>query len=233
MITYLRRIGNDLINLFYPNTCLLCEQKLLEGEELVCLNCLNDLPRTPFFTDSETPITELFADKRVLKSATAWLYFYRQGGVQRLVHSFKYYGNRRLAYLLGRQMGLTLLSHHHPLMEADFIVPVPLHPKKQRKRGYNQSEWIARGVSDVTAIPLHRSILTRSTHTKTQTLRSDSERWLNVKGAFSTLQTEGVEGKHLLLIDDVITSGSTIRASMDALERIPDVRISVLVLTMA
>lgn len=233
MITYLRRIGNDLINLFYPNNCLLCSHKLMEGEEQLCLSCLYDLPRTPFFADRETPLTEMFADKGSLKWATAWLFYLRNGGVQRMVHSFKYYGNKQLAYLLGRQVGLSLMAHRHPLLEADFIVPVPLHRRKQRQRGYNQSEWIARGVSDVTAIPLHRTLLMRRMHTKTQTHRTDSERWLNVKGAFSTSQSDGVIGKQVLLIDDVITSGSTIRACIDALESIPDVGINVLVLTMA
>lgn len=229
----MKKILISLINLFYPNLCRLCKRVLIEGETAVCLDCLYHLPRTGYRDYVDNPVFHLLIDRQALEAATA-LYYYEQGGqVQKLVHLIKYYGHKELGYQFGRQAAREWREADHPFQKADFIVPLPLHPKKQRRRGYNQSEWIARGIAEETKIPLLTTAIRRDVMTESQTRLKGYNRWLNVKDIFSVIEPERLAGKHILLVDDVITSGSTVGACMDALSVVPGVRISVFALTMA
>jgi len=229
----MKRIWNDLINLFFPNLCLLCKKLLIDGEEQICLHCLCNLPYVGPWLQDDNPIIHLLADRERLVYANAFLHYQKGGRVQRLIHRLKYYDNKELGYLLGRQAGRKLLLSDSLLCQSDYLIPVPLHRRKMRQRGYNQSEWIALGLQSVLNIPLHTSSLYRLKKTESQTDKMIYTRWLNVKDVFTVFNKEELEGKSVLLVDDVITTGSTLGACVDALSEIPSIRINIFVLSMA
>lgn len=222
-------IRNDLVNLFFPKLCVLCKEPLSGNDGQLCLQCLCSLPRTNFFYEAENPVARLFVGKVALESATALFHYEKGGQVQRLVYAFKYHGNRELAYRLGRQLGRALEAHT-AYRSVDFLIPVPLHPKRRRKRGYNQSDYLCRGLASVLHIPVRPSTLQRRTKTATQTNKSVFDRWRNMQEVFVLNDAESLRGCHVLLVDDVVTSGSTLLSCAEALLAIPDVRISVLAL---
>lgn len=228
----IRTIWSDLLNLFFPNLCELCKSPLVEGENQLCVKCLWDLPRVKtglgFGNDR---VSCLFADRPEVKQAVAFLYYEKGGSVQRLIHAFKYRGNKGLAFLLGRQMALELQKNGNSLKEMDVLLPVPLHKKKKRQRGYNQSEWIARGIQSVWNIPIEMKGFKRIRKTKSQTSKSVYERWVNAEDTFRVVKEEVLAGKRILLIDDVITTGATVRACMEALKKLPDAELNVLALS--
>jgi ComF family protein len=225
-------IWDDLLNLFFPRLCVLCKEPLMANDEQLCLQCLCGLPRTNFFYEAENPVARLFAGKVALENATALFHYEKGGNVQRLVYAFKYYGNKELAYRLGRQAAQALKTHTAYRL-VDFLIPVPLHPKRRRKRGYNQSEYLCRGLASVLHIPVRPASLQRRTKTATQTNRSIFDRWRNMQEVFALNDAESLRGRHVLLVDDVVTSGSTLLSCAEALLAIPGVRVSVLALACA
>ena len=187
-----RMILNDLLNLFYPRLCLLCQRSLMEGEEHICLHCSNHLPYT-HFTDMETnPVCLLLQGKTSFVAATALLHFTKGGSGQKLIHSLKYHGNKKLGYELGR-MAATTYRETGLFDTVDLLLPVPLHPKRMRQRGYNQSEWIARGIRSVTGIAVDTSSLSRIKKTESQTRKQIFERSENVENIFQCREHRHVE----------------------------------------
>lgn len=223
-------IWNNFINLFYPNLCLLCEKPLVEHEQQLCLHCLYDLPRANYHKRPDNPMLKLYAGIPQLQNAAGFLIYEKEGKVQSLIHSFKYRDNKQLAKQLGRIAACELETNNF-FNNIDLLVPVPLHPKKERKRGYNQSEWIARGIASLINKPIISDILLRTTHTKTQTSKQRYERHLNVEKIFSLRNAEPLEHKHILLIDDVITTGATSLSCIDALVNIPNISMSLFALS--
>ena len=228
----MRKIFNDLLHLFFPKLCMLCQTPLVGGEDHICLKCLCDLPRTGHNFLEENPATYLFGGKVPVYHEAAFLHYEKGGHVQQLIHSLKYHDNREIGFRLGRMAGLryqkAILSDR-----PDLLLPVPLHPKKRKQRGYNQSEWIARGLNTLLKLPIDTTSLRRTKETETQTHKQTYDRWLNMQDIFSVVDREALAGKHILLIDDVITTGSTIGACAEALLTIPGVRVSVLAIAMA
>lgn len=206
---------------------------MIDGEDQVCLHCLCNLPLVEFPSAEENPITHLLADRERLRYASAFVHYQKGGHVQRLIHLLKYYDNKELAYLLGRQAGRRLVMSGSPLCMSDCLIPVPLHPRKKRRRGYNQSEWIAMGLQSVLDMPMDTSSLRRIKKTETQTDKMIYSRWLNVKDVFAVAAAEELEGKRILLVDDVITTGATLGACVDALSVVSGVDVNVFVLSMA
>jgi ComF family protein len=225
------RLLINFARLFFPRLCALCRMPLTQEEKQLCLDCLCNLPLTNFPAGEENPVFRLFTGKVNIAGATAWLHYEKGAKVQRLIHSFKYLNNKRLAYQSGRQMGLSL----RPCIgeEIDLLIPVPLHRKRQRQRGYNQSEWICRGLASVIPIPVCTDSLQRRKASGTQTNKSPDDRWINVQQLFALSDEHGLEGKHILLVDDVITSGSTICMCAETLLKAPGVKVSVLALAFA
>ncbi|MDR3268913.1 MAG: ComF family protein [Tannerella sp.] len=222
-------IWNDLLQLFYPRQCLLCENLLIEGEKQICLYCLCDLPHTNYHKRPDNPMAGLYAGIPQIGETTAFLFFEKEGYTQTLIHALKYYGNKQLAEQLGRSASLKMKPDGF-FHDIDCLIPVPLHPKKERRRGYNQSEWIARGIASVYQWPVNREILCRNIHTATQTRKSRYERHLNVEKIFTVKDSRALAGKHVLLIDDVVTTGATTIACIETLAKVPDIRISVFAL---
>lgn len=228
----MRKIFNNLLHLFFPKLCMLCQEPLVGGEEHICLKCLTQLPRTEHNYLEENPATCLFVGKAAVERAAAFLRYEKGSHVQQLIHALKYHGNREIGFRLGRMAGL----HYHEALRTDLpdlIIPVPLHPKKKKQRGYNQSEWIARGLTSLLHLPIDTTSLCRLKESTSQTNKQVYERWQNVHDIFAVTSPQLLTGKHILLIDDVITTGSTISACAEALLTVPGVRVSVLAVAMA
>ncbi|MDR2681373.1 MAG: ComF family protein [Tannerella sp.] len=217
---------NNFINLFYPRSCILCRNPLIEHERHICLNCLQNLPETCYHTNKGNPARALFAGFPQVNEVTAFLFFEKDGKAQRLIHSFKYYGNKSLAEYLGRIAAIELKDAGF-YASVDTLIPVPLHPDKEKKRGYNQSELIANGISSVYGCSVDRTSIKRIAYTVSQTRKSVYERHVNVEKIFKPTDTESLFGKHVLLVDDVITTGATTSACIEALLEIPEIKISI------
>lgn len=222
----------SLLHLFFPRCCVVCGTPLVEGEEAICTRCNIDMPRTNYHLRQDNPVERMFWGKFPLERATSY-FFYRKGSdFRNVLHQLKYGGKKELGAVMGRFMAAELVQADF-FRGIDVIIPVPLHPRKKKARGYNQSEWIARGVSEVTGIVLDASSMVREKHTDTQTHKSGYERWENVEGIFKLHHPEHFVGKHVLIIDDVLTTGSTTTACADAFTGVEGIHISVLTLAVA
>ena len=222
----------DLWKFFFPQWCLICGKTLLEGEEYLCFHCLSNMPRTHLYLQKDNEMEKELWGKLPIERASAYLYYSKGGDVKKLLTELKYRGNADLGCFLGRCMTREMLSSGF-FQGVDGIIPVPLHPRKQKIRGYNQSIMLANGISSITNIPVWNDLLIRTQNTQTQTRKGSYERWLNVKDIFECISPEQLKGKHVLLVDDVFTTGATLVACADAFRQIPDLRFSVLTLALA
>lgn len=223
---------SDLLSLLLPRTCPACGRPLKDWEECLCLVCLAQMPVTHFDCDRDNPLAEIFWGRVKLSQAVAWFYFRKGSAYQDALHKLKYNDRPDIGYSMGKQFGYELYRSRE-FIKPDLLIPVPLNPRKQRKRGYNQSEAIAKGLSVALRIPLINSALTRPIATSTQTRKSRYERYLNVSGKFKASQPVLLENRHILLIDDVITTGATLEACSEELLSIPGVIVSVAALAWA
>ena len=223
---------SSFLSLFFPRCCLVCGGPLAKGEECLCTRCNIALPRTGYHRIKNNLVEQLFLGKIPLERATAYFFYQRGSDFCHIIHQLKYGGQKEIGEAMGRYMAAELLSSGF-FEGIDMLVPVPLHKKKEKLRGYNQSEWIARGVSQVVGLPVDVSSVIREKHTDTQTRKSTYERWENVDGIFRLRHPENFVGKHVLIIDDVLTTGSTTTACADVFHEVEGVRISVLTLAVA
>ena len=220
-------------SLLFPRCCVVCGSPLSRGEECLCTCCNMNLPRTGFHLRKDNPVECLFWGRIPgLKRASSFLFYRKGSDFRRILHMLKYGGYKELGEVMGRYMSAELSSGEF-FDGVDMIIPVPLHRKKQKLRGYNQSEWIARGIASVTGIPLCAECMIREKNTETQTRKSTFERWENVEGIFRLCDTVHFEGKHVLLVDDVLTTGATTLACASAFAGVRGIRISVLTLAVA
>ncbi|WP_239022848.1 ComF family protein [Pontibacter mangrovi] len=209
----------DLLSLLFPESCYACSGSLARGEKYICTGCSVKLPYTDFHEHGATelnPLQRRFWGKVPVRFAFSYLYFMPKGRVQRLLHQLKYKGAKELGEHLGQRYG-SLLSDHQYNQQFDLIVPVPLHKNKLRRRGYNQAEHFAIGLSQSMEVPYNGKAILRNTHTSTQTRKSRLDRWQNVEQVFEVARPELVLGKHVLLVDDVLTTGATLEACARAL----------------
>lgn len=213
--------------LIYPRLCEACGQRVENESDLICFDCRLTLPRTDFHLHEDNPVMKVFWGRIPLVMASSFLYFSKESRTQNLLHSLKYKGFKEIGEISGTWFGNDLIQNKEWADSIDFIVPVPLHPKKFKKRGYNQSEYIARGLS----AGLHKEIslnnLVREKFTETQTRKSRIKRWENVSGIFSLRNPQQYKNKHILLVDDVITTGSTIEACYIALRNCEGLKLSI------
>lgn len=222
----------SLCSLFFPRCCVVCGTPLVKGEEYLCTRCGMELPRTNYHKKEENPVEQLFWGKIPIVRATSYLFYHKGSDFRLILHALKYEGCKELGEVMGRLMAKELATTGF-FQDVDIVIPVPLHPKKKRLRGYNQSEWIARGVSAVTGIPMDIDSVVREKNTETQTRKSILERWDNVEGIFALSHPEEFIGKYILLIDDVLTTGATTVACASAFKEVENIRFSVLTLAVA
>ncbi len=226
------RIGNEFLSLFYPDLCLACQKSPPVKSQILCVHCTYKLPQTRFHLHEENAFTERFWGRLPLQAGASLYRFTKGGGVQNLIHQLKYKGRKEVGLKTGRVYGQQLKTS--PFFRTiDMIVPVPLHPRKQHQRGYNQSDLIARGIAEGMQIPWSDQVLVRNTFTETQTRKSRLERLENVSQAFALRNPSAIKGKHLLLVDDVITTGATLETCALKMLEIPDTRVSMVTLAFA
>ncbi len=201
---------NDFFNLIFPKLCCACSATLLKNENTICIDCIVNLPKTNFHLNKENPVNKIFWGRVQIEMATSFYTFSKKSKVQNLLHQLKYKGVKEAGFIVGELFGYELATTEE-FKNIDFIVPVPLHKIKMKKRGYNQSEWIAKGISEAMKTPTNLDTLYRKVDSKTQTKKSRYKRWENVGEIFG-VSNEKLDNKNVLLIDDVVTTGATIEA---------------------
>ena len=202
---------HDLLLLFFPKNCLLCGKRLPAIGEVICLTCEIHIPRTGYTELHNNPVHMGFWGRIRVEQCTSLFRFEKGSSYQILLHDLKYRGNRKVGLYLGRLLGHELKNTCYD--RCDVIVPVPIHKKRERERGYNQSELIARGVAEILHIPVEAKLLRREVHRGSQTFMGRYERFENVLGSFGiSINAPSMNGKRILLIDDVVTTGATLEA---------------------
>ncbi len=217
---------NDFMSLIYPRHCEACGNTLYRHEQFICSYCIINLPRSNYHLLPDNEISLLLRGRVPADMATSYFLYEKKGRVQSLLHAIKYHNQKELAAHLGRFYAREL-RQQGAMENIETIVPIPLHPKKLKARGYNQSEWFARGVAEELDKELNTTDLFRAVETSTQTRKKKYERWENVGGIFGLRPAHRLEGKHVLLVDDVITTGATIEAAWLALQQAPGLKIAV------
>lgn len=217
----------DLIHLLFPPLCLCCNLPLVRQEAGICLGCLQEIPRTHLHSIRSNKIEEIFWGRAVIQQASSWYYYSPKGKFHPLIIAFKYQHNPQLARHLGKWAALEM--RESPDYETpDLIIPIPLHPQRWKKRGYNQSLEIAKGISEVWDIPIDSLTLIRVVNNPTQTEVKDGNKWDNVASIFAISEQQTIESQHILLVDDILTSGSTLLAAANTLQHYyPKIRISI------
>lgn len=213
---WLKDIGTGITSLFFPLICPGCGADLQRAGDQLCISCFNRLPITEFHRFPANPVEKIFWGRVPIRAACSFLYFTNHSIVQRLMHALKYDGNSEVGIFLGKQMGLNFL-HSDRFSDTDAVIPLPLHPKRERKRGYNQAAVIAQGISEILGIPVINNVVVRNTETQTQTKKNRIERWDNIQGKFSILEASLLENKKLMLVDDVITTGATLESCANSI----------------
>lgn len=217
---------NDFISLIFPQVCASCGKSLYKNEHSICTYCAYHLPKTNYHTDNANPIAKIFWGRVTIHSASAYYTFGKGGKVQNLIHELKYKGQKEIGVTLGKFYGYDLRKSEQ-FNTVETIIPVPLHPKKKKKRGYNQSEFFAQGLAESMHATTDFKTLFRAFESDTQTKKSRFNRWKNVESIFQLKDVKSLAGKHILLVDDVITTGATLEACAQTLLQIPDVKISI------
>lgn len=203
----LRELFEDFVSLVFPNVCIHCRIPLVSQEEYLCTGCRLSFPKTNYSQDEKNPLLLKFVSNPKVKGATSFLHYQKGGVAQSIIREIKYAGHPDLAEMAGRWFGNQLKELNWPV---DGIVPVPLHASKFKKRGFNQSEHLANGIAEILEIPVLPKAVVRVTPTSTQTKRSKVARWLNVEAIYRLDDEEAIDGKNLLIVDDVLTTGATL-----------------------
>ena len=221
---------DDFKELLFPRYCKVCGRRLMQSEQHLCLCCLLELPRTHYEQVPDNRLMQHFMEWPEVIRATAYFYYHKEGQYSNLIHHLKYYDHPEVGIYLGR-LAASELRPSGFFDDIDLIVPVPLSKKKFRQRGYNQCDYIARGISEITGIALCNDCIKRAIDTDTQTHKGHSDRWKNTEGIFQITNPTILKGKHILIVDDVSTTGATLHACISALFTVSSVHVSVFALS--
>lgn len=231
---FILNIFNNVFDIFYPRFCLGCGCQLIENEQFCCQSCLSKIPILDYYQQKENPVFEQMYNRvGGIESACAFIKFSKESFAQELIHNLKYNGHHEIGFELGKYAGKKLLSTGI-FTNIDYIIPVPLHKKKFKKRGYNQSERIAAGLSSVLKFPVNEEVLLKIRYNETQTKKNRLERYKNSLELYSVNSDPKYHNKHFLIVDDVLTTGSTLEACSNELKQhIPGAKISLFALAKA
>src|SRR6478609_10834455 len=208
-MNWLKNASKGITSLFFPMICPGCGNDLQSSDDQICISCFHRLPVTEFHRHNSNPVEKIFWGRVPIQSACSYLYFTSQSIVQHLMHELKYNGNKEVGIFLGKQMGLSLAETDR-FNSLEGIIPLPLHPKREKERGYNQAAAIAEGISGILGIEVMEDVVIRNVETRTQTKKSRVERWENIEGKFKVVNAHRIEKRRILLVDDVITTGATL-----------------------
>ena len=221
----IKEIKQSVLHLLFPHVCSGCGSDLLSEDSMLCLHCIDAMPETNFELYPNNPVEKNFWGRLPLAGATAQFYFTKESLMQHLMHQFKYKGNKELGLQFGRMMGDQLQRSHR--FEVDALIPLPLFPAKEKRRGYNQATILCKGMAENIQAPVLEDVIIRPQHTETQTKKGRVERWKNMEGKFVLVKPDAICNKHLLLIDDVVTTGATLEACGNELLKAGNVRLSI------
>jgi ComF family protein len=221
----LKEIKDSFLHMLFPHVCIGCGSDILNEETLLCMRCFDAMPETNFELHPDNPVEKTFAGRLPLVGGTAQFYFTKESLMQHLMHQFKYKSNKELGFQLGKIMGDQIQKSLR--FEVDALIPLPLFPAKEKRRGYNQATILCDGMAEAMNIPVLDKVIIRPQHTKTQTKKGRIERWKNMEGKFTLSNPEAIRNKHLLLVDDVVTTGATLEACGNELLKADGVRLSV------
>lgn len=219
-------LKKGITHLFYPHLCEGCSRPMVADEDVLCTACEAMLPETNYHAIPGNDTALRFAGRIPFQHATSLAYFTDEGLLQHLLHGLKYRGRQDTGRYLGRRLGAGLAATTW-ISGIDAIVPVPLHLSRTQRRGYNQSQVLAEGIATITRKPVISTALARTRNTESQTNKTRQERAENMKAAFAVVDRAAVAGKHILLIDDVLTTGATLEACATALLAVDGVKISI------
>lgn len=210
-MSYTSTFFSDIIHLFYPNVCAGCGCDTLSAGQTLCFSCLSEMPLTDFHLHTLNPVEKIFRGRLPLVTAFAHVYFTKDSLVQHMLHRLKYGGKKEIGIFMGSLIGENLKTSGWG-ENVSALIPLPLNSRKQKKRGYNQAELICDGISLRTNIPVYNNVIVRKKNTETQTRKSRAERWNNIEGKFELVNAPEIMNKHILLVDDVVTTGATLES---------------------
>ena len=222
----------NFLQLFFPKLCVGCSENLLENEDFLCLDCYLNLPKTNYHLIPNNLAFERFLGKVPIQKASAYLYYNKGGLGQKIVAAIKYQGNIYLGKWIGSCVANEMLTSGF-FEDIDYLIPVPLHKKKVRMRGFNQSDVLAQGIAQITNIPIENKNLYRTKFNITQTQKGVYDRWKNTQFLFDLKDKKIFKNKHILIVDDVLTTGSTLESCIQALLKTENIKISILTLAIA
>lgn len=223
---------SDFVSLIYPRTCAGCGSDALNSEQILCWYCMDELPFTAFEKQRNNLVENIFSGRISVQMASSFLYFGKESLVQRLIHQVKYKNNKELGVLLGRMMGKAMVDAGWA-DTIDIIIPLPLNKRKEIKRGFNQAALLATGIGEMMNKSVNTTALIRTKFTETQTRKGRQERWENVDDVFNLKDNYIFQNKHVLLVDDVVTTGATLEAGGQALLKMPGLKLSIATLAFA
>lgn len=222
----LKEIKDSLLHLAFPHVCEGCGTDNLQPEHLLCLRCMASLPSTNFHLHGNNPIEKIFWGRIPVTHATAQYYFTKESMMQHLMHQFKYKTNKDVGLFLGKLMGWAMKESDR-FSHVNALIPLPLHKSKEHKRGYNQAAVLCEGISSVLDKPVLKEVVIRPEQTETQTKKGRVQRWQNMEGKFEIANSSAIENKHVLLVDDVVTTGATLEACDQELLKTKNVQLSI------
>jgi ComF family protein len=222
-------LANDLLHLFFPHVCVGCGSDIIDHNHLLCLRCLSRLPKTNFFEKAGNPVEEKFYGRMPIKEAAAGFFFTKQSLIENIVYELKYKGNKDVGKYMGKMLGEYLLESQR-FSNIDIIIPLPLNAMRFKKRGYNQSAVLAEGISSIWKKPVDDKAVIRKVNTETQTHSGRIARLENMQNVFAVAEPARIENKHVLLVDDVVTTGASLEACANEILKVEGVSISIVTL---
>ncbi|MDB0040567.1 phosphoribosyltransferase family protein [Algibacter sp.] len=222
----------SIVNLFFPKVCYACHNLLNDNEDTICMDCRHDLPITNFHFDNNDSVQKALYGRAKIENGTALFRFEKKGNVQRLIHNLKYKDHEHIGFVLGNWLGgelKTLESYKN----IDVVIPVPLHKNKLRKRGYNQVALFGQQVAKALNADYLDDVLVKVTNTKSQVNKKRLARWTNSNELFTLKNMETIDNKHILIVDDIITTGATLEACISVLNQAKNLKISIATMAIA
>jgi ComF family protein len=222
----LRQSIQSLLHLFFPHVCAGCGSDIISDKHALCLRCLSNLPITNFYQQAHNPVEQIFYGRLAIRNGAAGYFFTKDSLIQTLLHQLKYKGNQDIGFYMGTLLG-GFLANNDRFAEVDALVPLPLNPKREKKRGYNQATALCNGIASVWNKPVIDKVAIRKIYTETQTKKGRITRWENMDGVFAIANPSTIANKHILLVDDVVTTGASLEACGAEILKVPGTTLSI------